>query len=119
MGPARCSGAPGARASRLALERALARTWLLQIDSVNVFARAHHLPVFTRTGTWDPAVLDIASRPGPQRRRHLASPPRHPARKRLELAAHPHPLGGRVPDQLRAARTHGLVLSDHTARDDV
>ena len=89
MGPARCSGAPGARASRLALERTLARTWLLQIDSVNVFARAHHLPVFTRTGTWDPAVLDIASRPGPQRRRHLASPPRHPARKRLGVAAHP------------------------------
>src|SRR5699024_8715621 len=33
-GPARCSGAPGARASRLALERTLARTWLLQIASV-------------------------------------------------------------------------------------
>lgn len=67
MGPARRSVTPGARASRLALERTLARTQLLQIDSVNVFARAHHLPVFTRTGAWDPAVLDAASRPGPQR----------------------------------------------------
>lgn len=52
-----------ARASRRALERTLARTRLLQIDSVSVFARAHHMPVFSRTGPWDPRSLDAAVRP--------------------------------------------------------
>lgn len=67
MGPARRYRLPSAAASRRALERTLARTRLLQIDSVSVFARAHHLPVFTRTGSWDPAVLDEAARPGADR----------------------------------------------------
>lgn len=53
--------------SRRALARTLERTHLLQIDSVSVFARAHHLPVFTRCGRWDPAVLERAVRPGPHR----------------------------------------------------
>ncbi len=45
------------------LHRVLSRTHLLQIDSVNVFARAHHLPVFSRLGAWDTALLeDVAFR---------------------------------------------------------
>lgn len=67
MGGARRTTMPQVAASRRALVRTLERTHLLQIDSVSVFARAHHLPVFTRTGIWDPAALDRASRPGRSR----------------------------------------------------
>jgi uncharacterized protein YcaQ len=40
------------------LHRVLARTQLLQIDSVNVFARAHHMPVYSRLGPWPTELLD-------------------------------------------------------------
>ena len=36
---------------------------LLQLDSVNVFERAHYMPVFSRIGAYDKAILDDASRP--------------------------------------------------------
>ncbi|ATG51583.1 hypothetical protein CFK38_08640 [Brachybacterium vulturis] len=67
MGRARRSDPPTPATSRRALARTVERTHLLQIDSVNVFARAHHLPVFTRTGRWDPSVLERAVRPGQRR----------------------------------------------------
>lgn len=38
--------------------KALRRTQLLQIDSVNVFARAHLMPVFSRMGPWPIGMLD-------------------------------------------------------------
>lgn len=67
MGRARRDAPPTADSSRRALARTLERTHFLQIDSVSVFARAHHLPVFTRTGLWDPGALERAVRPGPRR----------------------------------------------------
>ncbi|MDP9182968.1 MAG: winged helix DNA-binding domain-containing protein, partial [Actinomycetota bacterium] len=40
------------------LHRVLSRTQVLQIDSVNVFARAHHMPLYSRLGPWPTELLD-------------------------------------------------------------
>ncbi|WP_106814378.1 winged helix-turn-helix domain-containing protein [Microbacterium timonense] len=40
------------------LNAALARMATLQIDSVNVFARSHYMPLFSRVGAYDQAALD-------------------------------------------------------------
>ena len=40
------------------LRRAIAHTGLLQIDSVNVFQRAHYGPVFSRLGPYSTTLLD-------------------------------------------------------------
>jgi uncharacterized protein YcaQ len=40
------------------LRRVLARTQITQIDSVNVFARAHQMPAFSRLGPWPLPLLD-------------------------------------------------------------
>lgn len=53
MGGAR----PGATTTR-SLSAAIARMGVLQIDSVNVFARSHYMPLFSRIGPYDPALLD-------------------------------------------------------------
>ncbi len=45
------------------VRRVLGRTHLLQVDSVNVFERAHYLPLFSRLGPYDTGlVADLAFR---------------------------------------------------------
>jgi uncharacterized protein len=58
------SGPPGTRA----LRREIDRMGILQIDSVNVFARSHYLPLFSRLGAYEPSALDRLVMGGPRRR---------------------------------------------------
>lgn len=52
---------PTAPLTRRHLNRALARTGLLQIDSVNVLTRMHYLPLFSRLGDYPRRLLDEAA----------------------------------------------------------
>lgn len=47
--------------------RTLARTQLLQVDSVNVLTRAHYMPLFSRMGPYDVDLLRRASEKAPRR----------------------------------------------------
>ncbi|MGO3721632.1 winged helix-turn-helix domain-containing protein [Microbacterium gubbeenense] len=51
-------GARDGSASPRTLHAGIARMGVLQIDSVNVFARSHYMPMFSRAGSYDPAALD-------------------------------------------------------------
>ncbi len=49
------------------LSRTLARTGVLQVDSVNVLQRAHYMPLYSRMGPYDVELLRRASEQAPRR----------------------------------------------------
>jgi uncharacterized protein YcaQ len=49
------------------LARTVARTAVLQIDSVNILQRAHYMPLFSRMGPYDTTLLSRASEVAPRR----------------------------------------------------
>jgi len=52
---------PGGPVTRRHLVRTVGRTRLLQLDSVNVAVRAHYMPLFSRLGSYESALLDDAA----------------------------------------------------------
>ncbi len=58
---------PHAVASMRTFDRTIARTGVLQVDSVNVLQRAHFMPLYSRMGPYDVDLLRRASQRRPRR----------------------------------------------------
>ena len=59
--------APAGPPAGWALRRLFDRVGIVQMDSVNVLQRAHYLPLFSRAGPYDTALLDRAAHYAPRR----------------------------------------------------
>ncbi len=80
---------PAAAPGLQQLTRAVQRLGLLQIDSVNVFSRAHYMPLFSRLGPYDRGLLDrIASHGDGQTERRLHGSRGRADRRLVEYWAH-------------------------------
>src|SRR5687767_15906982 len=62
------AGRPTTAPRASAILKVVDRLALLQIDSVNVLARAHYLPVFSRLGPYDITLLDALTYSSGKRR---------------------------------------------------
>ena len=60
-------GRPAGKVTMRQLDRMISRTGLIQIDSVNVLARAHLMPLYSRSGPYDPELIARASGKAPRR----------------------------------------------------
>lgn len=58
---------PVGKVSMRHLDRMIRHTGLIQIDSVNVLARAHLMPLYSRSGPYDPALIERAASKEPRR----------------------------------------------------
>uniref|UniRef100_UPI002028DDF3 winged helix-turn-helix domain-containing protein n=1 Tax=Actinotalea sp. C106 TaxID=2908644 RepID=UPI002028DDF3 len=58
---------PGASPTMRGFQQVVDRLGLLQIDSVNVLARAHLMPAYSRLGAYDTGLLDRAAGRSPRR----------------------------------------------------
>lgn len=58
---------PAGKITMRQVQTVLDRIGLIQIDSVNVVVRAHLMPLFSRLGPYDPALLTRASEESPRR----------------------------------------------------
>jgi uncharacterized protein len=58
---------PHAAPTMRTLQRALERTGVLQVDSVNVLLRAHYMPLYSRMGPYDVDLLRRAAEQRPRR----------------------------------------------------